>query len=226
MKFTFIQKSIVATVGAVAMLGATAGAGHAFSIDEPDGGDFGELVPAPFVGSTTGADFLNGFINVGGDADLYVFNVGAESIFDAAVFGRGQTPLVDSQLFLFDGTGKALKANDDISTNRLSRISGITLNAGTYFLGISGFDYDPRNANGDYLFNNTFTGIGDPVVANPILASWNLRSALGGVNNSGAGGGYQIRINTQAVPSPALLPGLAALGFSAIRKRKAKAAVA
>jgi hypothetical protein len=226
MKFTFIQK-LVATVGAVAMLGATAGAGHTFSIDEPDGGDFGEVLPTVFVGTTTGTDFLNGFINRGGDADLYVFNVGAESIFDATVFGRGQTPLVDSQLFLFDGTGKALKANDDIASGSLlSKLSGITLNAGTYFLGISGFDYDPRNANGDYLFSNVFTGIGNPVVANPILASWNLRSALGGVNNSGAGGGYEIRINTQAVPSPALLPGLAALGFSAIRKRKAKAAVA
>jgi hypothetical protein len=42
------------------------------------------------------------------------------------------------------------------------------------------------------------------------------------------GGGYEISLNftPTPVPTPALLPGLAALGFSAIRKRKAKAAVA
>jgi hypothetical protein len=42
------------------------------------------------------------------------------------------------------------------------------------------------------------------------------------------GGGYEISLNftPTPVPTPALLPGLAALGFGAIRKRKAKAAVA
>jgi hypothetical protein len=222
MKFTFIQKSIVATVGAVALLGSTAGAGHAFNFTEA--GDQSATAPGSAVGATTGTDYLNGIISSTTDADLYSFIVGATSTFRATVTGSASDPLVDSQLFLFDSMGKALKANDDRSaTNTLSRINTITLAAGTYFLGISSFDYDPTNASGNFLFPNAQLGQRNPISqADQLLAGWAPRSA-----KTSPGGGYTITIDTtKKVPTPALLPGLAALGFGAIRKRKAKAAVA
>lgn len=234
MQVSFIQKSIVVAFGAVALLGATANAGHTFAFNEGSG-DQDELNPGPSVGTLTGDDTLRGIITAKTDADLFKFTVSATSTFTATVFGRTPTTgtavaLVDSQLFLFKSTAaglEALYANDDRnSNNALSRIANITLAAGDYVLGISGFDYDPRNSADQYLFGPASAGLLQPrsaVSGNPILANWDTRS-----NKTGAPGAYRISLESEIVPvpTPALLPGLAALGFSAIRKRKAQAAVA
>lgn len=49
--------------------------------------------------------------------------------------------------------------------------------------------------------------------------------ALGFLNasNTGSGGSYDISLRAQPIPTPALLPGLLALGAGALRKRKVKA---
>jgi Bacterial pre-peptidase C-terminal domain len=219
MKFTFIQKSIVATVGAVALLGSTAGAGHAWT--------FGSGVSAGDTLSTAtalapfdpGNNTVNGRLQANANADLFKFVVSTAGTFDAQTFIRTGTGinLGNPQLFLFDSLGKGIIANDNISaTNSQSKITQL-LNAGTYYLGISSFDRDP-NSGGTLIFDN-----------NGNVANSGALSGWSNVNNLGiAGGRYGIKLSFEAakVPSPALLPGLAALGFGAIRKRKAKAAVA
>jgi hypothetical protein len=224
MQVSFIQKSIVIAFGAVAMLGATAGAGQAFNFVES--GDQSDTALAAPIGTATGIDYFRGTIDSKSDADLYSFYIGAISTFDANVAGRTANPLLDSQLSLFDSAGKAIKANDDRNaSNPLSRIDTLTLAVGTYFLGISAYDYDPTNLAGEFLFPNAPLGQRNPrgVLTDKTLAGWAARTG-----KAGLGGGYTIRINTAVVPvpTPALLPGLVALGFGAIRKRKAKAAVA
>jgi len=44
-------------------------------------------------------------------------------------------------------------------------------------------------------------------------------------SNTGSGGSYDISLRAEPIPTPALLPGLIALGVGALRKRKAEAAV-
>jgi hypothetical protein len=231
MQVSFIQKSIVVTLGALALIGSTAIAGQAATIIKPEVGDATDLTPGQDIGLLGATDLtrIRGEISGTTDADLYKFTIDSVRDFTARVFPRttnnNGNAISDSQLFLFDATGKALKSNDNISgTNPFSRIEVAALAAGTYFLGISSFDYDPRNSANQYLFPNNDTGTLNPrgvVAGNPVLASWATRSVR--PNSAGL---YRIDVEATAVPTPALLPGLAALGFSAIRKRKAKAAVA
>jgi hypothetical protein len=231
MKFTFIQKSIVATVGAVALLGSTAGAGHAWSFNEAPGDAGRTLATAEDLTTTpgplTGTDEILGKLAENAKADLFKFTVAAESIFTAEVFGRsgrGGDPLKDSQLFLFDGAGNGIVGNDDQARgNLLSKIT-TTLMAGDYYLGISAWDYDPINAAGKFIFRNNQVGDQGLRPVSSLLANWAIRDE----KSDPTGGLYKIALTTERtpVPTPALLPGLAALGFGAIRKRKAKAAVA
>jgi hypothetical protein len=236
MQVSFIRKSIVVTLGALALIGSTAIAGQAATIIKPEVGDATDLTPGQDIGLLGATDLtrIRGEISGTTDADLYKFTIDTVRDFTARVFPRttntNGNALSDSQLFLFDATGKALKSNDNISSsNPFSRIEVAALAAGTYFLGISSFDYDPKNAasllnpTGQYLFPNAATGILNPrpVLTNLILAGWGANSS-----RPSTAGLYRIDVEATAVPTPALLPGLAALGFSAIRKRKAKAAVA
>jgi hypothetical protein len=234
MQVSFIRKSIVVTLGALALIGSTAIAGQAATIIKTEVGDATDLAPGQDIGLLGDTDLtrIRGEISGTTDADLYKFTIDSVRDFTARVFPRttnnNGNAISDSQLFLFDATGKALKSNDNISgTNPFSRIQVAALAAGTYFLGISSFDYDPRNLANQYLFPNNDTGILNPrpVVllpgADPVLGNWATRSVR--PNSAGL---YRIDVEATAVPTPALLPGLAALGFNAIRKRKAKAAIA
>jgi hypothetical protein len=230
MQVSFIQKSIVVAFGAVAMLGATAGAGQAWTFTENQvvnpGADAAQLIDGNVgilptfdagINTLTGSLWGSSFFTTPG-ADLFKFTVAAGN-FTAETFLPTNTPkLGNPQLFLFSNTGVGIAANDNISaTNVQARISQF-LNAGTYFLGISGYDLDPKTTGNQLIFD-----VDGKVVKNTPLTGW--------VNEQGlsiAGGNYGINMSFEAakVPTPALLPGLAALGFGAIRKRKAKAAVA
>jgi hypothetical protein len=227
MQVSFIQKSIVVAFGAVALLGATAGAGQAFNIVEsPDTGALpGGAQDAGTIAS--GANDIKGAI--GGAADLFKFTVGpGGGQLVASTAGRGNNPLLDAQLFLFkdNGSDQALGlAGNNGALNAPSVITKI-LAAGIYYIGISASSLDPRTTgnvspgNPNFLFAANDSTL---LLPTSLLTGWADRPN----EINAAGGRYTINMAfTPTVPSPALLPGLAALGFSAIRKRKAKAAVA
>lgn len=103
---------------------------------------------------TTPLDSITGTIANNNDVDLYQINVtGAQ--FSATTTNAAE---FDTQLFLFDENGVLLAENDDAS-NLQSELTGLSLDSGTYFLGISSFNNDPSNPIGDEL--TFFTGTGN-----------------------------------------------------------------
>ncbi|MEB3294204.1 MAG: PTPA-CTERM sorting domain-containing protein [Synechococcales bacterium] len=130
----------------------------------------------------------------------------------------GAGSLNDAQLFLFNALGQGVLANDDDGTGLAARIEGF-ITAGTYYLGISGYDYDPRDAGGNLIFPSfPFTPIYGPNPGVGPLASW------GGGSGYGT---YKIDLDFQpaAIPTPALLPGLVGFGATVLRKRRKLAAM-
>jgi hypothetical protein len=232
MQVSFIQKSIVVAFGAVALLGATAGAGQAFNFSES--GDTGATLAGaqdPGTPLAAGANSITGRLVA--NADLFKFTTDqagtliAETL-GTAIFRRNGTllapALANAQLFLFNAAGQGLTGNDD-SSGLEAKITYALMASSTYYIGISPSSFDPRSAGQTAGVPNFIFGADDSTLltSNP-LSGWVNRNN----NNPLSAGGYTINMafTPTAVPSPALLPGLAALGFSAIRKRKAKAAVA
>jgi len=124
--------------------------------DVNESGDAGETIPNGQVIplGTTPLDSISGTIDNNSDVDLYQINLTGEQFSatttDAAEF--------DTQLFLFDENGVLLAENDDASSLQ-SELTGLSLDSGTYFLGISSFNNDPSNPVGDPL--TSFTGTGN-----------------------------------------------------------------
>jgi hypothetical protein len=234
MQVSFIRKSIVVAFGAVALLGATAGAGHAWSFAEsataiPGRTDAGQLTGTAGVLPTfdPGTNVLRGGLATNGGADLYKFVLAQAGTFTASTFERGSNPLTDPQLFLFNAVGVGITGNNP--SGSVSAALSQLLLAGTYYIGISSSSLDPQTIvgtkpNGNPIYDYIFGSNDTSVINSGALANWSDR-----VNETKQpGGSYGINLSFAAtpVPTPALLPGLAALGFNAIRKRKAKAAVA
>jgi hypothetical protein len=223
MQVSLIQKSIVATLGALAMLGTSAGAGQAFTFNEATDGDAGALPRrAADLGFLTGSDTILG--SVSDSADLFKFTVATAGEFTASTFVRtGGNILADPQLFLFNSLGQGLTGNDDDAGLQAKITYALTAGT-TYYLGLSGYDRDPRGAaEGDFIFDADNSTVNNP---NRRLRGWQLRDPEFEASEGPYGITLVFTPTPTPVPTPALLPGLAALGFSAIRKRKAKAAVA
>lgn len=125
-------------------------------------GDAGQLLSDAQVipSGTTTLDTINGQISSNNDVDLFKITL-AGGAFSATT---GENAVFDTQLFLFDEDGTLIAENDD-SNNLQSTLSESSLDAGTYFLGISSFNNDPNNpltgfdnngsSNGDYSIEVT-----------------------------------------------------------------------
>ena len=106
-------------------------------------------------------------------------------VFQAATDGRfGSSANFDTMLFLFDGSGSFIAANDD-SIERQSFLSANLL-SGTYLLGISGFRNSALNSGGEPFL----------CCATGTLTSWQ--------NNGENVGAYVIGLNSEieSVPEP------------------------
>ncbi|HIK15546.1 MAG TPA: DVUA0089 family protein [Leptolyngbyaceae cyanobacterium M33_DOE_097] len=132
--------------------------------------------------------------------------------------------VIDTQLFLFDANGKGIVANDDFDflTTRRSRIKA-QLAAGTYYLGITKFNYDPRDRFDNSIFSDAFSGL---VPVNPQAGALdNWRGTV--FNQPGkteqevdTSRTYEIALGIQPVPTPALIPGLVTLFLAVKRKHQ------
>jgi len=132
----------------------------------------------------------------GGDEDMYRICITNPSAFSATTVAMAT---FDTQLFLFDSTGRGVYSNDDVSPTLESLLPAGDVNSptavGIYFLAINSFDNEAQNAGG-LIFNNigftTVNGPTGPGGANPIT-SWN--------GGGGPGGLYAIVLTGSAATS-------------------------
>jgi hypothetical protein len=140
-------------------------------------GDAGDLPGTAQI--TTGPGTLTAIRGAltAGDVDMYKI-----SICDAPNFTAiGSGTVSDTQMFLFDSTGKGVAMNDDtpVGTGLQSALApagaipGLT--NGSYYLALSSYDNDPNDASAQALWLdtpfNTVRAPDGPGAANPV-ASW------------------------------------------------------
>lgn len=140
MKFTKLR--LLAVLSSLLLpLGANAAVTY---VEVPDAGQ--TLATAQTVPG--GVSIITGTV-AAGTADLFKFTWGGGAFY---VNSTGST--FDSQLFLFDSTGAGILGNDDgIAYAGPAYIQAAILPAGDYYLGVSGFDFDPYSTAG-IIFNS------------------------------------------------------------------------
>lgn len=208
---TILQKLSIASAGAVLVGLGTVSSAQAFSFTES--GDAGQTL-------STAQRLAGGITQIRGNyqsnnADLYSFlwNGGT---FAANTLGSS---VLDPQLFLFNSQGLGVIGNDDNMGTLQSNFS-LALSPGLYYLGISGYDYDPVSIAG-YIFTDNFPGVETPTRTGGAfpLSDWNGYM----VSSSGA---YQINISetaSESVPEPTSILGLLTSGvMGCIWKSKQK----
>lgn len=205
-------------------------------------GDTGSLRGTAQTPTGTGSlNFIYGALGDTPNIDLYEIYIVDPTNFSATVtngMNRDDNdqnhPVADSQLFLFDASGHGILANDDISnSNHLSSLpagSVANLAPGLYYLAISGYDTDPMDSGGQYIFNNNFPGLQSPTGVGP-LSQWDRNAAassdsIGWYEITLTGAGYTNFVQAQGVPAPGGLVLLAtgAIGLAAFRRWRPPAA--
>ncbi len=196
------------SITAAALLIATTQGAQAVTFTES--GDAGQTLATAAVitpGSATGIPgtpltSISGAIT-SGNADLFQFLI-TGSTFSASTIG-GST--FDTQLFLFNSSGLGIFTNDDSGGGLQSAFTVTGLTAGIYYLGISGFNYDPLTGTGAVVFPTA-----NPVSPGTALAGTGVLSSWGTATTSSLGS-YTIALTGAApVPEPSSVLGLIALG--------------
>jgi len=194
-------------------------------------GSAGELLPSAEVILGSGAlDSISGTLSLTNGVsagDLFEISITDPANFSAStVLTKLGTNNFDTQLFLFDATGRGIAGNDDSATSSQSLLSSSSLalsslSSGTYYLLIEGSGRYPVDASNNYLFANILTGADGTgtYAANPGVGAF---SALKG--NSSEGGGYKIALTGASfvpVPEPSVIALLlAGAGLCELRRRR------
>lgn len=155
------------------------------------GGDAGAL-PAS-AQAMMGVGPLGGIRGTLADGDVDVFRVLiCDPVNFTATTINGETRL-DTQLFLFDATGRAVAMNDDdpAGSGVQSKLSNAFVSSmGVYYLAVTRFNADPRDGAGRLLWKDAPVNAeraGDgPGAADPV-AKWDAPS--------GAGGAYVVHLS-------------------------------
>ncbi len=151
-----------------------------------EGGDAGELTATAQVVSGNGTlTQIDGVLTTG-NVDLYRIGICDFANFSATTVGLTS---LNTQLFLFDSTGRPVSFNDDAAATTQSRITGTFLTAnGDYYLAISGADRDPISASGEMFVDAPATTERQPTGSGAAgtLTGWTGTDAT-------AGGTYSIQ---------------------------------
>jgi hypothetical protein len=142
---SLLALALVALVPAVAHAQAVTEVGDAGSLPAT-----AQVIPGPL-------DSITGTLDTLDQEDLYRVCLAGGQTFSASTLG---SEIADTQLFLFDATGRGLYANDD-SANSLQAVlpAGISLTrqqGGVHYLGVSSFDADPVSAAGPIFGGEVF----------------------------------------------------------------------
>jgi hypothetical protein len=167
-----------------------------------ESGDAGSLpVSAQPV---SGAESITGVLDGANDVDMYRLCLSGGKTFSASTVpadgGNYTSPggafPNDSQLFLLNAEGRAVYSVDDpgVPETRAKLPANHALtpaDAGMYYLAISDFNNDPRDAGGVRIFNDSVllgSGVLGPAGTNAI-ASWSNEGSI-----NGGGGPYTIAL--------------------------------
>jgi Bacterial pre-peptidase C-terminal domain len=156
------------------------------AIATPELGEAGDLPASAQDLSADGVEQIDGGFADPGDVDMYKLCLAGGGSFSASTIG-GTT--VDTQLFLFDASGRGVYANDDsdaVHQSRLPSRDPLTPQAGgDYYLAVVPYNRDPGNSLGP-IFPVTpgVEGPTGPGGSEPVTL-WSGRVA-------GAGGPYSI----------------------------------
>jgi hypothetical protein len=223
-----VTKFLITSTGIAVCCFGGANRAQAFNFTEPANMDAGQTLSAATVIPGTGgtSNQINGNISSQSDVDLFKFVLGAAGMttFNATPDATPNSPQLNINMYLFNAAGNVISNFLEPKDFDFMKFS-MKLDAGTYFLGIGSDDMDVMGINpnkkGDteHFIAGNDSGISDP---NGVLTKFVLQNGNGKGESFGK---FNIKIdtaNSTAVPTPALLPGLIALGAGVLRKRKAQ----
>lgn len=203
-------------VAPISLLAVVLSSGHAQAATFTETQDAGEILSSAvrvISPELQPLESISGILS--SDADLFRISLTGGQSFSATTTGGAN---FDTQLFLFDSGGKGVYGNDNagVSFQSTLPIGGFSpQKSGTYYLGISGFDYDPVSTAGE-IFTD-FPDTGFDTVAGPTGAGG--KSALSGFDGARLepGGSYTIALTgaqteTKSVPEPSSVLGILAVG--------------
>jgi hypothetical protein len=144
-------------------------------------GEAGDLPATALAvdGQTGTLNTIRGTITAS-NADMYAIEICDFASFSATTVGGSS---LDTQLFLFNPDGVGVTYNDDSSATLQSTLtSSFVSSNGRYLLAITGYNLDPADGSGSFLWLNTPFGVeripDGPGAANPI-AAWSGTSGSG-----------------------------------------------
>jgi hypothetical protein len=200
-------KFLLATTGLAVCWLTVAPRANAFTFEEQ--GDAGRLMDTALDAGN--ADQINGEVGVQRDVDLFKILTGeaGTTTFDGNPIAAANGSQLNINLFLFNDQGNPLVSLEPMASDSM-KFDFDTLANTVYYLGIGSDDLDALDNMGQRIAGND-SGIDR---ANGVLAGWS--------EGNESIGKYNIKLSTvpiDAVPTPALLPGLMALGAKALRKK-------